>query len=211
MGLHDTLGPEAFQPDPSSSRLSPEPLVKASTQLMALINSLCAMLRTTPFHRENYSRLILGVIIQFYQRCSDRFQDLVSLRAANGNEADTRVALSAQWAQRSEMSPCLSELSTTMVRRPVFSCILILTISNFNTQESDAVQQQHQMCRQETHLEVQLLGQGTVTKGDVISSPRNLSALGSLYRSVVSFGMVVHKHSYANYKAGVVCCRIGHP
>jgi exocyst complex component 4 len=53
--------------------------------------------------------------------------------------------------------------------------------------ESDAVQQQHQMCRQETHLEVQLLGQGTVTKGDVISSPRNLSALGSLYRSVAWF------------------------
>ena len=43
------------------------------------------------------------------------------------------------------------------------------------------------MCRQETHLELQLLGQGTVTKGDMVASPRNLSALGSLYRSVVSF------------------------
>lgn len=110
------IGPEAFQPDPSSSRLSPEPLVKASTQLMALINSLCAMLRITPFHRENYSRLILGVIIQFYQRCSDRFQDLVSLSGAENNEADARLALSAQWAQRSEINPCLSELSATMVR-----------------------------------------------------------------------------------------------
>lgn len=91
--------------------------MKASTQLMALINSLCAMLRITPFHRENYSRLILGVIIQFYQRCSDRFQDLVSLPELGGNETGTRLALSAQWAQRSEMSPCLSELSYTMVRR----------------------------------------------------------------------------------------------
>jgi exocyst complex component 4 len=43
------------------------------------------------------------------------------------------------------------------------------------------------MCRQETHLELQLLGQGTVTKGDMVASPRNLSALGSLYHSVVSF------------------------
>jgi exocyst complex component 4 len=109
------IGPEAFQPDPSSYRLSPEPLVKASTQLMALINSLCAMLRITPFHRENYSRLILGVIIQFYQRCSDRFQDLVSLPGVSGNESDTRLALSAQWAQRSAISPCLSELWSTMV------------------------------------------------------------------------------------------------
>jgi exocyst complex component 4 len=108
-----TVGPDAFQADPSSSRLSPEPLVKASTQLMALINSLCAMLRITPFHQENYSRLILSVIIQFYQRCSDRFHDLVSVQ----NETDTRLTLSAQWAQRSEMSPCLSELSTAMVSR----------------------------------------------------------------------------------------------
>jgi hypothetical protein len=32
------------------------------------------MLRTTPFHRENYSRLIISVIIQFYQRCSGFFR-----------------------------------------------------------------------------------------------------------------------------------------
>jgi exocyst complex component 4 len=49
------------------------------------------------------------------------------------------------------------------------------------------IAQQHQMCRQETHLELQLLGRGTVGKGDTISSPRNLSALGSLYHSVTWF------------------------
>jgi exocyst complex component 4 len=85
---------------------------------MALINSLCAMLQITPFHRENYSRLILGVIIQFYQRCSDRFHDLVSLPEIDENATEIRLALSAQWAQRSEMSPCLSELSSAMVSRP---------------------------------------------------------------------------------------------
>ncbi|KAF7967561.1 hypothetical protein HWV62_33943 [Athelia sp. TMB] len=159
-------GPEAFQADPSSSRLSPEPLIKASTQLMALINSLCAMLRTTPFHRENYSRLILGVIIQFYQRCSDRFQDLVSLSTPGSSDLDSRVTLAAQWAQRSEMSPCLNQLSATL--------------------EKDVAQQQ-QMCRQETHLEVQLLGQGTVTKSDILPSPRSHSLLGTLYRSLTWF------------------------
>lgn len=41
------------------------------------------------------------------------------------------------------------------------------------------------MCRQETHLEMQLLGQGTVSKKDIVVQPRNLAALGSLYRSVV--------------------------
>jgi exocyst complex component 4 len=89
--------------------------VQASTQLMALINSLCAMLRTTPFHRENYSRLILGVIIQFYQRCSDRFQDLVVLKTHQESDRDEPLALSAQWAQKSELDPCLSELLKTSV------------------------------------------------------------------------------------------------
>lgn len=41
---------------------------------MLLISSLCSMLRSTPFHRENYSNLIVGVIHQFYQRCNDRFK-----------------------------------------------------------------------------------------------------------------------------------------
>jgi len=42
------------------------------------------------------------------------------------------------------------------------------------------------MCRQETHLELQSLGQETVAKGDIVAPPKNLSALGGLYRSVVS-------------------------
>ena len=42
--------------------------------MLDLIHSLCAMLETTPFHRENYSRLIVGVIVQFYQQCSTQFK-----------------------------------------------------------------------------------------------------------------------------------------
>ena len=76
---------------------------------MALINSLCAMLNTSPFHRENYSRLILGVVIQFYQRCSDRFQSLTVDPTAEITQ-EPRVALAAQWAQRSELQTCVTEL-----------------------------------------------------------------------------------------------------
>lgn len=83
---------------------------------MSLINSLCAMLRTTPFHRENYARLILTVIIQFYQRCSDRFQALVSPVSADEAPAETRVALASQWAQKAELIPTLTELMNIDVR-----------------------------------------------------------------------------------------------
>ena len=75
---------------------------------MALINSLCAMLRTTPFHRDNYSRLVLSVIIQFYQRCSDRFQDVVSRNSQD--LTDTRLLVAARWAQQDEIATCLGKL-----------------------------------------------------------------------------------------------------
>ncbi|KAH7930548.1 exocyst complex component sec8 [Leucogyrophana mollusca] len=160
-------GPEAFQPDPLSTRFSPQPIFKASTQLMALINSLCAMLRTTPFHRENYSRLIVGVIIQFYQRCSDRFQDLVSAQTTDPAEGSpSPLVLAAQWAQKSELSPCLSEL--------------------FATPESNTVIRQ-QLCRQETHLEMSFLSQASINKSDLVASTRKLAALCGLYRSVAWF------------------------
>jgi hypothetical protein len=85
--------------------------------MMALINSLCAMLRTTPFHRENYARLILTVIIQFYQRCSDRFQTLIMSQVSG--DQDPRVALGAQWAQIPEMAACLSDLYHALVHLTV--------------------------------------------------------------------------------------------
>ncbi|KAG6830294.1 hypothetical protein H0H92_001372 [Tricholoma furcatifolium] len=159
-------GPDAFQPDPSANLLSPEPLVKASTHLLALVNSLCAMLAASPFHRENYSRLILGVIIQFYQRCSDRFQDLITVRDVSETNLEPKLALAAQWAQRSEINTCISELLRT---------------------GEDDNSKLLQLCRQETNLELGLLGQAPIAWTDLISSIRHLASLAALYRSVSWF------------------------
>lgn len=49
------------------------------SNLMLLISSLCSMLRATPFHRQNYSHLIVSVIHQFLQRCQERFKGATSL------------------------------------------------------------------------------------------------------------------------------------
>ncbi|KZT02404.1 uncharacterized protein LAESUDRAFT_730147 [Laetiporus sulphureus 93-53] len=165
---HAVTSLDAFEPDPASTRLSPEPLVKASVQVMALINSLCTMLRTTPFHRESYARLVLTVIGQFYQRCSDRFYDLVSIKDDEASEPSTRVALAAQWVQKAELGTCLSELFKAM-------------------NDDNARAQRSQLCRQEAHLEQSLLGDRSVEKADLVVSARNLSALASLYHSVTWF------------------------
>lgn len=181
--LTHRTGPDAFQGDATSTRLSSQVLVKvkldtlhvsvslsmpqASIQLMALINSLCAMLRTTPFHRESYARLILTVIVQFYQRCSDRFQDLVSLKNPQDPDGIPRIALAAQWAQRSELIPCLTELLKAAL-------------------DNSALTKQLQLCKQQSHLEAEMLGDRSVGKEELIQSTRNLASLSSLYHSVVS-------------------------
>ncbi|KAF8917620.1 Sec8 exocyst complex component-specific domain-containing protein [Mucidula mucida] len=163
---HDALnGPEAFQPDPLSERFSPEPLLKASTQLMALINSLCAMLQTTPFHRESYSRLILSVIVKFYKQCFSRFQELVAV--AGGSDSD--VALAVQWSQRKELQPCFAELWST--EDPMTA---------------------HQLCRQESNIEIDFLGQDTIAKKDLVPSTRNIAALARLYKSLTWFALEIN-------------------
>ncbi|KAI6047781.1 exocyst complex component sec8 [Pisolithus marmoratus] len=154
---HAISDPDAFQPDILSTRFSPKPLLKVTTQIMALINSLCIMLRTTPFHQESYSRLIIGVIIQLYQRCSDRLHVLVSREQQGGTP---RVSLAAQWAQRPELNACLLELYMSM---------------NASVRES--------LCRQETHLEMSLLGQGTVNKDDLVVSAWFIEQLNNLKSS----------------------------
>lgn len=75
------------------------------------------MQQTTPFHRDNYSRLILGVVIQFYQRCSDRFRELVSTKdGASADEA--HIAVAARWAQKLEVAACVSALYAIPVSAP---------------------------------------------------------------------------------------------
>lgn len=67
-------GYDAYQIDRRLAGDIEKPPIKSSSRVMSLIHHLCIMLATTPFHRENYSRLIVGVIVQYYQHCSSRFK-----------------------------------------------------------------------------------------------------------------------------------------
>ncbi|EJD03693.1 uncharacterized protein FOMMEDRAFT_81678 [Fomitiporia mediterranea MF3/22] len=160
---HIVTGHDAFLVDPSSLKLSSQPLLKACTQLMALINSLCAMLRSTPFHRESYSRLILSVIIQFYQRCSDRFQDVVSRNSQD--LTDVRLLVSARWAQREDLTTCLSKLMKE-------------EIDESRTSE---------ICEQEMRIELRIPESSEITREDLLGSVHDISFLGSLYHSITWF------------------------
>ena len=136
------------------------------------------MLRTTPFHREDYARLVLTVIIQFYQRCSDRFQALI---ASHPNvDHDTDVSIAAQWAQNPEVIACLSDLHHASVRMVV---IVNSYISLILSQETDL--DKNGLYRRERDAESQFMGDRSIGKEELISPLRNIFALCNLYRSVV--------------------------
>lgn len=167
--FHTAVGSsDSFQAEPLSLKFSQHPVIKGSVQLIGLINSLCAMLETTPFHRESYARLILSIIIQYYTRCSDRYQDLVSVWSSAPQQdgfSKPKVGIAATWAQHSELAPCLMDQFASRAN----------------------MEKLEHLCKQETDIELTLLGNSPLSESDLIPSTRTLSSLGSLYRSVSWF------------------------
>lgn len=80
----NNTGMDAFQRELKSGKGSDRPPVQSATKVTALVQGLCSMLLTTPFHRENYSRLIVGVIVQYYQQCSTHFRGTLTAEQLSG-------------------------------------------------------------------------------------------------------------------------------
>ena len=131
------------------------------------------MLRTTPLHEENYSKLILTVIVQFYHRCNEKTQELVSNKASEDDRTTPQLALAAQWIQHNDLASCLSELVAVM-------------------QNGDNLDKTIDLCRQETAVELKLLAEQTVAKEELVKSTRNLATLTALYHSIVSIFNLLH-------------------
>lgn len=167
---HAVSGHDAFQLDRRASLRSSgdvNPPLKSTVRVMALIQALCAMLQETPFHRERYSRLIVGVVAQYYQQCSARFKDLVKLSptavAAPGSDGLPQLALPATWSQREDISAALSQ---------------VRTVAPQDLRETEAVG------LREVKLEMDLLNDKPPPESQLINSSRKLESLGNLAHSV---------------------------
>ena len=88
------------------------------------------MLRTSPFHKENNSRLILTAVVAFYQRCSTESQGLILAGEQKPTDVDPKVALAVDCDQ---------------------------------------------LYRQETHLELEFVGEDGILKNNLVGSTRNLA------------------------------------
>ncbi|WVF66723.1 hypothetical protein IAT40_001465 [Kwoniella sp. CBS 6097] len=157
-------GYDAYQVDRTLGQDLAVPPLKSSVRVMALLHSLCVMLQTTPFHRENYSRLIVGVIVQYYQLCSARFKELASLPTTLETAAtESNIVLPAEWAQREDMIKILSELRA---------------VPGFDRAGLNAVE------TKEIKLELELLGDQGLVEKKLIDSMRKLEAMANLSQSL---------------------------
>ncbi|PWN44869.1 hypothetical protein IE81DRAFT_320842 [Ceraceosorus guamensis] len=196
-------GSDAFQESPTSKAFSIRPVVKSAANVIVLIDSLYSMLRTTPFHRESYSHLIIQTTVQYYQRCWDRFKDLTLVDTMDGDGLSglrsppipnrggsaqasghaisaLRFMLSADWAQRQDLSECLSEIlssSCTADRKRLlhaqenkFELALAARNSAHPGSSGSATLPRPQ--------------NGSVRMSDLITSRKRLMALGNLQHSL---------------------------
>ncbi|KWU43286.1 hypothetical protein RHOSPDRAFT_26426 [Rhodotorula sp. JG-1b] len=166
-------GMDAFQDDPNYKRFSSVPIARSVSNLINLISSLCSMLRSTPFHRENYSQLIVGVTHQFYQCCLERFRDLAGSESPESSTVRSAQDLqlgslrtAAAWVDSPELHACLAELKNALETDPN-SVPTLLT--------------------RETKIELERKGNRAVQEVDLIQPAKKLGGLATLHSSLIWF------------------------
>lgn len=116
------------------------------------------MMSTTPFSQENYSGLIIGVIVRYYQRCHSHFRDTVM----NDTSSATKVPLAPLLSQREDLMPLLDELART----------------------EDPVKR-NELSQAETTLELEATGSRGIDKKELLGTKERFEALSSLCFSLV--------------------------
>lgn len=158
---HAVTGYDAYQIDRRPIFGLEKPPLKSTVRVLALIQSLCAMLHESPFHRENYSRLVVGVIGQYYQQVNQHFKDVVTI--SRREDGSPKIGLPADWALNGELDVVLNQ---------------IRTIAPQDVREMDRLEQQ------EARVEMRLCGDTPPVESQLLNSSRKLEALAHIAQSV---------------------------
>lgn len=145
---------------------------------MTLVQSLCTMLQQTPFHKEDYSRLIVGVVVQYYEQCAMRFKELATLPPSR-TYPGPQLALPAVWAQRDDVTAAMRR-----VRGAAVSCRSHqegITTDNFQLDDRDEVEDAEQ---REVALEMGLLDNKMPRESQLINSTRRFESIGHLAQTM---------------------------
>ena len=159
-----TSGAEAFAAEPAQRAGAARPVARSAAQIVALADSLYTMLQVAPVNRASYSRLILVVFVEFYERCNERFKQLVSEDLDVG--AGGPYVRAATWAQRPELYRTLAEALATDAR----------SVPGMELRYAEA------------QIERRYAAEAPVRRADLMTSRKRLLALGHLHYSVQWIG-----------------------
>ncbi|KDN51404.1 hypothetical protein K437DRAFT_272907 [Tilletiaria anomala UBC 951] len=163
--LQSTSSLDALQEDAAFKQATGKPVTRSVRNVLVLLDGIYSILEATPFHRTSIARLMVQLIVQFYQRCSDRFTNLVAL-PADGDTPSDAVHTCAAWAQRPEILEYLSDAVQS---------------ASDETRQKELFDQENR-----TLLQVSKYGSG-LKFADLTTSRKKLLALGTLKHSLASF------------------------
>ncbi|CAG8438987.1 8342_t:CDS:10 [Ambispora gerdemannii] len=159
--------------DPNHKRFTTLPLIKSATTLMKLVESLCAMLRTMTFHKEEYSRMIISVLTQYYVKCFEQYQAVVSKGSLSDEGAHERTGnaqkTSAMWVQQDQLSEIFTQYPY------------------LDENDTENRKKRKLLCEKETQAELKLKKNRVIRSGELIFDGRKLKGLGHLYHSLKWF------------------------
>lgn len=176
---HETVGGvDTFQEDPNYSKVSERPIVKSTISIMQFVHTLCRTLKTMPFHRQAYSGLIISILIQYYQKCFDRYKELITpdsflvgdaldgASASASAQHKAGIKVSADWAQHEPLHDLLNKFSTV---------------------DPSQVQDLRSLLGAETKMELDLADKSIIQPASLVLDGKRILGLAQLYTSLKWF------------------------
>lgn len=168
------IGPHVHSSSASHQR-KPAPHVSVAKSLatvVALIECLGNLVHSTAFHQEKCGRLMISIVVQYYQKCRERFKEMVVREStemtATVDETNPHINLKlpADLAQKEDVIRCLRRIK--------------ILSSNDTTP--------NKLLKKLSKIEEQYLPAGSpLALKDLIQSPKKVAALAHLYNTLLSF------------------------
>ncbi|CAG8497625.1 8122_t:CDS:10, partial [Funneliformis caledonium] len=166
-----TAESDAFQEDPNYKTYSALPVIKSASSLMMIVESLCAMLHNMASHKEEYSKMIISLLTQYYVKCFEQYQATVSKNKGEANVKDdaNNQGISATWVQQDQLSEVLGQYPY---------------VAEDNAKNR---RKRRQLCDKETRIEMNFKKNREISLGQLITDNKKLTALANLYHSLKWF------------------------
>ncbi|RHZ59662.1 hypothetical protein Glove_362g4 [Diversispora epigaea] len=161
---------DAFQEDHDYKNFTNMPVVKSTSSLMKIVEKLCVMLHTMSNHQEEFSRMIISLLTQYYVKCFEQYQAIVTKNSSESEESDSRnqTGISSTWVQKDQLTEVLGQYP-----------YLFDSAKNRRKRKN--------LCQQEIQVEMNLKNNRVIRSSELITENKKLMSLGSLYHSLKWF------------------------